>query len=885
MKSDAEYLSAEEHRAILETSLDGFWLLDTEGNLLDVNDAYCRMTGYTREELLGMKVADMTLRETPEETREHLAQILREGSGRFESCHRTKDGGSVFVDVSVSAIDKTQKRVVVFLRDISERKRVEAALRESEQSYREIFNASNDALFVHDENGRLLSVNHGACAMFGFTEEEALRHTIADFSANEPPYTQADGLKRIAQAQREESCTFEWRSRRSNGELFWSDVALHFCTIGGKRRVLASVRDINSRKVAEEALRESEEKFSRIFHSSANLVAFTEPESGRIVEVNDTWVKTLGVPREQAVGRSALDLGLWHDPTQREKSLAQLRQNGQVREVEVDLLSRNGVIQTVAAAEYVEVKGSRFVLWELRDISRQKRAEKEQEALRTQLLQAQKLESVGRLAGGVAHDFNNLLTVINGYSSLLLSQLAPGDPLRRSVDEIRRAGEKAAGLTKQLLMMSKTQVGQPQLINLNNAVSETARLMERLIGEDIHLVLSLDANLGLVNADPVQIHQVLMNLTVNARDAMPQGGQLTLETSNATLPATMVPAGVAEASGFIRLRVRDTGTGIDDETLPHIFEPFFTTKSMVMGTGLGLSTAYGIVRQAGGWIAVQSSPGRGSTFEIFLPRVAGHETAAGTSEAGHDDRGGTETILVVEDQPSVRQFAGNVLRGFGYQVLEAASGAEALGLSEAHKGPIDLILTDIIMPGMNGLALAERIQPQRPQVRILYMTAYAGDILQQRGVQRDDLDCLQKPFRPAELARKVRAMLDRASKGPTVLVVDDEAPIRNILRQMLAEAGYSVIEAENGAAALAVLQKDPVDLLLTDLVMPEKEGLETIGEVKKRYPKIKIISMSGAFGGHYMKVASFLGADAQIAKPIDREELINTIQHVLAGRE
>jgi PAS domain S-box-containing protein len=879
--TEAEFLSADQYRAILRTSLDGFWLLDQNGKILDVNDAYCRMTGYTRDELIRMRVWDLTL-ETAQEAQDHLEQILRDGTGRFETRHRKKDGGSVFLDVSVSSVEGPEKRIVVFLHDIDERKRMENAIRESEQAYREIFNATTDALAIHDESGRTLAVNQALCMMFGCTTEEALAARIADYSANQPPYTQTEAAERIRRAQREGSCVFEWRSRRKNGQVFWSEVALHACTIGGERRIVASVRDIDARKTAEEALRESEEKFSRIFNCSTNLVAFTEPESGRIMDVNDTWVTATGIRRELAVGRSGLELGLWRDPSQRERCMAALKADGRLRDFEIDLSGKNGDLQVAASAEYVDFRGSRFLLWELRDISRQKQAEREQQASRAQLLQAQKLESVGRLAGGVAHDFNNLLTVINGYSNLLLAQIPAGDPMRRSAEEILEAGERASGLTHQLLVMSRTQVGQPQLMNLNTAVTETTRLAERLIGEDVHLALALDSDLALVNADPVQIHQVLMNMVVNARDAMPEGGQLTLETSNVAMNPSMVPAGVV-GNQFVRLTVRDTGIGMDEETQQHIFEPFFTTKSKETGTGLGLSTAHGIVQQAGGWIVVKSAPYQGATFEVYLPQAAGTEAGSVTQESGKRERGGSETILVVEDQPGVRKFTANVLRDLGYRVLEAESGAGALEISAAHEGPVDLILTDLIMPGMNGLALAERIQPQRPQARILYMTAYAGDVLEERGVAHEGLDCLQKPFHPDELARKVREVLDHRQKGPTVLVVDDEAPVRRILGEMLANAGYTIVDAENRTAALAVLAKVPVDVMLTDLAMPEREGLETIGEARKRYPKLKIIAMSGAFGGQYMKVAPLLGADAAVAKPVDYGQLLSTIRNILAS--
>jgi PAS domain S-box-containing protein len=757
MKDVSEFLSAEQYRAILRTSLDGFWLVDTEGRLLEVNDAYCQMTGFSREELLGMRIPDLCMVETPEQIREHTAQILREGSGRFESRHRKKDGGSVFLDVSVSSVAGPPVRVVAFLRDIS------------------------------------------------------------------------------------------------------------------------------ARKASEDALRASEEKFSRIFQSSSNLVAFSEPEHGRIVDVNDTWVDALGISREEAVGKSGQELGLWRDPVKGERCRAMLRANGQLRDFEMEVHGKRGVLFVMASANYVDVRGSRYLLWELHDITRQKQAEREQEALRMQLLQAQKLESVGRLAGGVAHDFNNLLTVINGYSDLVLSKLAADDPVRHDVEEIRQAGDRASGLTQQLLVMSRTQVGQPRLMDLNNAVTETVRLVERLIGEDIHVVLRLDPKLGLVNADPIQIHQVLMNLAVNARDAMPEGGQLTLETCNATIGPEPVFAEVSGAGEFVRLTVRDTGIGMSAETITRIFEPFFTTKSLGTGTGLGLSTAHGIVRQAGGWINVRSAPGEGATFEVYLPRTAEAQAGAHAQQAAVSERGGSETILVVEDQPAVRQFAASVLRDLGYRVLEVGSGAEALGVSAAHEGPIHLVLTDVIMPGMNGLMLAERIAGQRPHARILFMTAYAGEVLQERGVVLESQHWLQKPFRPDELARKVREVLDRPPKGLTVLVLDDEVPVRRMLHDMLAEAGYSVIEAENGAAALAVLERIAVEVMLTDPMVPGKDVVDTIAEVRKRHPKIKIISMSGTLGGHSLKVGAFPAADARVAKPIERQELLSTIHEVLAG--
>ena len=740
MSDHLEFLNADQCRAILRTSLDGFFVLDAAGRLLDANDAYCRMTGFSREELLKMHVTDLSVDESPEQTERHLAHILREGTGRFESRHRRKDGGFVFVDVSVSRVEEPEMRIVVFLRDISER-----------------------------------------------------------------------------------------------------------------RKLLAD-------------LQESEEKFTRIFNSSANLIVFTEPESGRIVEVNDTWVRTTGISRHEAKGKTALELCLWPDQATRSACLTAFRLQGQLRDYQTTLRPKGVEFPVLVSAVYVEVRGSRYILWEFRDMVRQKEAERSQELLRAQLAQAQKMETVGRLAGGVAHDFNNLLTVINGYSDRLLSRLPEGDTMRRSVEEIRQAGGRAAAMTQQLLAFSRRQLAEPRVMNLNASVAETERLLNRLIGEDVQLVLALEPNLGAVYADPIQVNQVLMNLAINARDAMPQGGTLTLETANVNI-------GGAE---FVRLTVRDTGVGMDEETQGRLFEPFFTTKPEGTGTGLGLSTTYGIVKQAGGRIMVNSQPGRGTAFEVYLPRAASEDETVAHEEAARTEAG--ETVLVVEDQPSVREYTAVVLRDLGYQVLAAESGVEALAVSASHAGPIHLVLTDVIMPGMSGRTLADRIRPQRPEARILYMTGYAGEALKQRGLPENDAPCLPKPFSPEELAAKVRESLDRAGKSRTVLVVDDEAPVRRLLRETLTEAGYAVLEAEHGDAALDVLSSKPVDVMITDLVMPQKEGLETIAEARKRFPGVKIVSMSGAFGGQYLRVASLMGADAKIAKPIDPEELLKTVQ-------
>jgi signal transduction histidine kinase/ActR/RegA family two-component response regulator len=427
----------------------------------------------------------------------------------------------------------------------------------------------------------------------------------------------------------------------------------------------------------------------------------------------------------------------------------------------LDARRRETRLYTVAG-----VFGIMFVVacWQtVRLIRERTRSQKTEEALREsqeRYMQAQKMESVGRLAGGVAHDFNNLLTVINGYSDLLFQQLPDSDPRRAEADEIRKAGARAADLTRQLLAFGRKQVGRPRSLNLNSVVVESENMLRRLLGEDVQLITRLEPSLGLVMADPGHVHQVLMNLAVNARDAMPDGGTLLIETGNANLESQDAATQPESKPGpAVRLSVHDTGNGMDEKTQKNIFEPFFTTKGN-KGTGLGLATVYGIVQQNHGWIGVFSKPGQGSTFQVYLPRVAGTNEPALCLPPANRQQKGTETVLVVEDQDEVRDFAVQALANRGYSVLQAADGPQALALSERHTGIIDVLLTDVVLPGMNGRELAERFKAMRPGIKLIYTSGYAQDIIANRGVLLTGAAYVSKPYTADEIALKVRAAIE-----------------------------------------------------------------------------------------------------------------------------
>ncbi len=408
-----------------------------------------------------------------------------------------------------------------------------------------------------------------------------------------------------------------------------------------------------------------------------------------------------------------------------------------------------------------------------RDITDQMREREQMRLIEHQLTLSTRLESVGRLAGGIAHDFNNILTTILGYAELLMDRVGETDPSHRLMREIHKAGSRATALTQQLLAFSRRQLLQPRVLDLNAEVADVRGMLERVLGEDIEIVERLHPELGRIRADPTQIEQVLLNLVVNSRDAMPRGGTVTIETDNVILDEDYARRHIAVSPGpYVRLTVSDTGVGMDREVQSHIFEPFFTTKEKGKGTGLGLSTVYGVVKQSGGNVWVYSEPGQGSTFKVYLPRVT--ETGEPVPPAVAAElpaRGGRETILLVEDEAGVRELAQEILAGLGYRVLTARDGQDALEVAAAHPEPIQLMVTDVVMPRLSGRALADRMHPLRPDTRVLFMSGYTEDAIIQHGLLVSGIAFLEKPFTPARLGAKVREVLDGPPQSALPVVV------------------------------------------------------------------------------------------------------------------
>ncbi|MCH8948321.1 MAG: response regulator, partial [Acidobacteria bacterium] len=485
------------------------------------------------------------------------------------------------------------------------------------------------------------------------------------------------------------------------------------------------------------------------------------------LDVNPALVALLGYDSEAELLAANMATEIYRDPGERARIVAQHleRWDG----LEVEWKRKDGTPITVRLSGRA-VRGAQGELAYFEGIAENIT---EQRLLEAQLRQAQKMEAVGRLAGGVAHDFNNLLMVMRGYTELLLGRLSANDPLRRNAEEIQKAADRATSLTQQLLAFSRKQVMQPKVFDLNAVVSDTEKMLRRLIGEDIELATILGAELGRVKADPGQIEQVILNLAVNARDAMPQGGKLVMETANVELTQAFARQHPGVTPGpHVMLAMSDTGVGMDAETQARIFEPFFTTKEKGKGTGLGLATVYGIVKQSGGYIWVYSEAGQGTTFEIYLPRVEDAVTADQEEHAVSQPPSGSETVLLVEDEEPVRKLAREFLESSGYTVLEAEDPVEAMHLSDRHQGPIHLMVTDVVMPKMSGHELAQQMASVRPEMKVLYVSGYTDDALGQYGVPTQDSFFLQKPFSLDTLARKMRTLLEgntKTSKKETLI--------------------------------------------------------------------------------------------------------------------
>ncbi|MEW5848436.1 MAG: PAS domain S-box protein [Myxococcota bacterium] len=646
--------------------------------------------------------------------------------------------------------------------EILERKRAEEARRQSEMRMRAFFENSVAALGI-SKAGVHVSVNAAYARMFGHESPEVLVGTpILDLIA---PSHRQEILELVRRRSRREDVpdNYETRALRKDGTEFDMDVCVSSYEEDGEVFTIVVLRDITPRKVAERQLEESEARYRSLYNRTPVMLHSIDHE-GRLLAVSDQWLATLGYERAEVLGRRSTEFLTEQSRRHaQEVVLPRYWKTGWCKDVPYQFVKRNGEKVDVLLSAIAEMgpQGPTRSLAVIIDVTERNRLE---EALR----QAQKMEAIGLLAGGIAHDFNNILTSIAGHAELIHSGLPPESPLLGDVEQVAHSVERAAALTHQLLAFSRRQVLKPQVLDLGAVVVDIEKMLRRLIGEHIELVTELAPGVGPVRVDPGQMQQVIMNLAINARDAMPNGGRLVLRTGARELACAEAAAMNLPPGSYVTLEVEDNGSGMDEVTRVRVFEPFFTTKALGRGTGLGLSTVYGIVTQSGGHIRVESQPGVGSVFRVLLPRVSGPASVVPTTPVPTGAVEGNETILLVEDEEMLRRLLRPVLEMRGYTVLEAPHGAEAWEKCCAHPGPVHLVVTDVVMPQLGGRELVARLRARQPDIKVLYVSGYTDDDMVHRGVGAEGAAFLQKPFTPETLVRTVRQVLDDAGPRETV---------------------------------------------------------------------------------------------------------------------
>ncbi len=886
LAQEALRASEERYRTVAETAGDSIITIDGQSRIQFANRATEKIFGYSPADLVGQELTVLM----PEAIRQtHRAGIRRylETGERHLSWQATqvpglhRDGREIPLEIAFAEFrEKDQRFFTGIIRDITDRKRAQEELQQSYALLHGVVEGTSDAVFVKDLEGRYLLANAGCAAALGHSREEILGRTDAELLDPETARNFADGDRRALLAGANQTSE---EHEIGSGKTYLATKAPYHDAEGKVAGIIGISRDITDRKREQEALRHSEEKFAKAFRSSPNAITISTLKDGRYVDVNESFLQMTGYRREEILGRTALELGIWVKSETRGALVEALGQHAKVVDFEFLFRSRSGEQRVGAlSAEVIQVDGETCMLSNIRDDTERRRAQHallesqrqyeslvntvegivweadaqtlrftfvsrqaerllgysieqwlagpdfwpehihpedrqwavdyclraaseqrdhtfeyrmlaadgrsvwlrdmvsvvtegdqparlrglmvdvtEQREMERQLRQSQRMEAVGQLAGGVAHDFNNLLMVIRGYAELMLDRLEPNSVVRSQAEGIMQAAQRASTVIRQLLAFSRRQMLTPRVLDLNSVVDDIGKMLLRLIGEDVELQVIKAPDLGRVKADPGQIEQVIVNLAVNARDAMPDGGKLTIETRNVDLDNTYARHHITVQPGpYVLLAVTDNGMGMDAETQTHIFEPFFTTKEQGKGTGLGLATVYGIVKQSGGYIWVYSELGEGTTFKVYLPRVTQAVQHEPVVSKELPQARASETVLMVEDEEGVRLVVRGFLEARGYRVLEAANGEEALRLAAAQNGPIHLLLTDMIMPAMNGPALAEHIRRQRPAIKVLFMSGYASRGARQNHGLDSQASFLEKPFSGETLERRIREVLD-----------------------------------------------------------------------------------------------------------------------------
>lgn len=662
----------------------------------------------------------------------------------------------------IKELTELRHRVIELEKEEIERKRMEELLQKERELFFSVIHKAPYGVAMIDQDGKFLYINCEFTKITGFAVEDL--HAGKSWFHNAfvfPEYRQ-EIIKTWKKDVIQRGIEKVFKILCKEGEIKEIEFKPTLLDDG---KIIVMLSDITEQKRAEEALRESEERYRSLVETAKDAI-FTLSLEGTITSLNLAFETLTGWLRAEWIGKKFSSMVHPDDLPSAMDSFKSILDGDTPPMIELRILTKSGEYRIGEFEVTPKIQNGRVVSISgiARDITERKRSEMEKAALEEQFLQSQKMEAIGLLAGGVAHDFNNLLTVISGHCELSFLGLKERDPLRGNIEEIKRAADRAAILTGQLLAFSRRQILELKVLDLNSILRDIGKMLCRVIGEEIELVTLLEENLGKVKINSGQIEQVILNLAVNAKDAMPDGGKLIIETANVEFEEEYGHSQISMKPGrYVRLSVSDTGTGMPPEVKERIFEPFFTTKERGKGTGLGLSTTYGIVNQSEGYISVYSELGLGTTFKVYLPRV---DASAEVLEGKVKEKGppsGRETVLLVEDEQMVRKLTVQFLRKYGYVVLEAAHGGDALLLCERHRGPVHLMVTDVVMPGINGRELAQRLRSLRPEMKVLYMSGYTDNAILHHGVLEGGEDYVQKPFSMEVLARKVREALDKDS--------------------------------------------------------------------------------------------------------------------------
>ncbi len=765
--------------ASLEAAANAIFITNKDGYIQWVNPAFETLSGYSAEESQGKRPRDLIRsgKQGAEFYQEMWNTILEGKVWRGELTNRRKDGSFYSEEMTITPVEDADGEISHFVaikQDITEQKRSFEKLQESETRFRELIEDLEVGVLVQDRDDRILLSNAAARKILGLNElnqiivhSDDVRWNMVRRNGAPLPFEEVPSV-RAAQTLHPVRDEVIGTTNLATGERIWILVTAvpRLNPNGELIHVLVTLIDITTELNVGEELVRSEEHLRRAVEAGHIGLWDWIPAIG-VFDCSDEWLRMLGCEREEMTGHIEDWTSRMHPEDLERISLFQsdgvLSPNVDFSD-EYRLMHKDGKYRWFLGSftlMHDELRGAMRVSGAQIDVTYRKELEE-------QFRQAQKMESIGRLAGGVAHDFNNLLSVIGGYTEMALATVPAEQALHHDLERVKHAADRAANLTRQLLAFSLRQVLKPEVLCINAIIRDSEKLLRRLVGEDILIKLELDETLGKTLADPGQMEQVFMNLVVNARDAMPYGGDLSISTRNVHLADGHASGNVALKPGsYVVVTVRDSGTGMEPATVQRIFEPFFTTKEQGRGTGLGLATVYGIVRQSGGGIGVESSPGKGTKFEVYLPNVAEREVVTADVDTPVPAQGaplppqGKETVLLVEDEESLRELTERILRSLGYEVLVAGSGGEALELMNQKHAPVALLLSDVVMPGMSGPQLAEVLEQLHPGLPVLYMSGYTEDAILHHGVLKKGTQLINKPFSPVALAQAIRGVLDK----------------------------------------------------------------------------------------------------------------------------